>query len=72
MIMLLTIIIIQIKKTNKKWSDNNLEKIQFYAPKGYNDKISIRAKELNLSKASYLKTLIDKDLGNITTKEQET
>lgn len=50
------------KRANQKWTDNNLEKIQFYAPKGYNDKIKLRAEELNLSKASYLKKLIDEDM----------
>jgi len=50
------------KKANKKWSNNNLEKVQFYAPKGYNDKIKAQAEKANLSKASYLKKLIDKDI----------
>ena len=42
------------KKANAKWNAENLEKIQFYAPKGFNQMINDRAKELGLSKAGYL------------------
>ncbi len=50
------------KKANKKWSDNNLEKIQFYAPIGYNEKIKTQADKKGLSKAGYMKKLIDDDI----------
>ena len=46
------------KKANAKWNAENLEKIQFYAPKGFND----RAKELGLSKAGYLKKVITDEI----------
>lgn len=50
------------KKANAKWNAENLEKIQFYAPKGYNEKINKKAKEKGMSKARYLKKLIDDDM----------
>lgn len=50
------------KKANKKWDRENLEKVQFDAPKGYNDKIKKRADEKGMSKAGYMKKLIDDDI----------
>lgn len=50
------------KRANKKWSDKNLEKIQFYAPTGYNDIVKEQADKKGLSKAKYIKTLIDEDI----------
>lgn len=50
------------KRANEKWAKNNYEKIQFHAPKGYNEKIKEQADKKGLSKASYLKELIDKDI----------
>ena len=45
------------KKANAKWNAENLEKIQFYAPKGFNQMINDRAKELGLSKRDISKRL---------------
>lgn len=50
------------KKANAKWNAENLEKIQFYAPKGFNQMINDRAKELGLSKAGYLKKVITDEI----------
>lgn len=50
------------KKANAKWNAENLEKIQFYAPKGFNQMINDRAKELGLSKAGYLKYAVRQEI----------
>lgn len=50
------------KKANKKWSDNNLEKVQFYAPNGFNAKIQAQADKKGLSKAGYMKKLVEDDI----------
>lgn len=50
------------KRANEKWTKNNYEKIQFYAPKGYNEKIKEQADKKGLSKAGYIKQLIDEDM----------
>ena len=50
------------KKANAKWNAENLEEIQFYAPKGFNQVINDRAKELGLSKAGYLKKVITDEI----------
>ncbi|MBR1863808.1 MAG: hypothetical protein IJ806_06965 [Ruminococcus sp.] len=50
------------KKANKKWNAQNLEKLQADLPKGYNDKIKARAFSLGLSKAAYIKKLVDEDM----------
>lgn len=50
------------KKANAKWNAENLEKIQFYAPKGFNQMINDRAKELGMSKAGYLKYAVRQEI----------
>lgn len=50
------------KRANEKWAKNNYEKIQFSAPKGYNEKIKAQADKKGLCKAGYLKALIDEDM----------
>lgn len=50
------------KRANAKWDAENLEKVQFDAPKGFNQMINDRAKELGLSKAGYLKKVITDEI----------
>ncbi len=50
------------KRANAKWDAENLEKVQFDAPKGFNQMIKDRAKELGLSKAGYLKKVITDEI----------
>ena len=50
------------KRANAKWDAENLEKVQFDAPKGLNKMIKDRAKELGLSKAGYLKKVITDEI----------
>lgn len=50
------------KKANAKWDEENLEKVQFDAPKGFNKMIKDRAKELGLSKAGYMKYAIREEI----------
>lgn len=50
------------KRANAKWDAENLEKVQFDAPKGFNQMIKYRAKELGLSKAGYLKKVITDEI----------
>lgn len=50
------------KRANAKWNAENLEKVQFDAPKGFNQMINDRAKELGLSKAGYLKKVITDEI----------
>lgn len=50
------------KRANKKWNDNNLDRIAVFLPKGYNDIVKGQADKKRLSKAKYIKTLIDEDI----------
>ena len=50
------------KKANAKWDSENLEKVQFDAPKGFNQMIKDRANELGMSKAGYMKYAIRKEI----------
>lgn len=50
------------KKADKKWHDKAYEKVQFAVPKGYNEKIQKQADKKGLSKAGYMKKLIDDDI----------
>lgn len=50
------------KKANAKWNSENLEKVQFDAPKGFNQMIKDRAKELGMSKAGYIKYAIKSEI----------
>lgn len=50
------------KRANKKWNDNNLDRVAVYLPKGYNDIVKEQADKKGLSKAKYIKTLIDEDI----------
>lgn len=50
------------KRARDKWNAENLEKVQFYAPKGLNEKIKARADELEMSKASYIRYAIDEEI----------
>lgn len=50
------------KRANAKWDAENLEKVQFDAPKGFNQMIKDRAKELGMSKAGYLKYAVRQEI----------
>lgn len=50
------------KRANAKWDAENLEKVQFDAPKGFNQMIKDRAKELGMSKAGYLKYAVKQEI----------
>lgn len=50
------------KKANKKWDKGHTERVQFDAPIGYNEKIKTQADKKGLSKAGYMKKLIDDDI----------
>ena len=50
------------KRANKKWDKANTERVQFDAPKGYNEKIKTQAEKKGLSKAGYMKKLVDDDI----------
>lgn len=50
------------KRANAKWDAENLEKVQFDAPKGFNQMIKGRAKELGMSKAGYLKYAVRQEI----------
>ena len=57
------------KRANKKWNDKNLEKVQFYAPKGFNEKVKAQADKKGLSKAGYIKKLVDDDIAKESEKK---
>lgn len=50
------------KRANAKWNAENLEKVQFEAPKGFNQMIKDRAAELGMSKAGYMKYAIRQEI----------
>ena len=50
------------KRANAKWDAENLEKVQFDAPKGFNQMIKDRAAELGMSKAGYLKYAVRQEI----------
>lgn len=50
------------RRANDKWDKENMEKVQFKMPRGYNEKIKKQADKKGLSKTAYVKKLIDNDI----------
>lgn len=49
--------------SNAKWDAANLDRVGVALPKGYRDKMRVRADELGLSVNGYIRHLIETDLG---------
>lgn len=51
---------------NKRYIDEKTEMIRAHLPKGYKDKLEYITKELNISRAQYIKNCIDTTYNELT------